>query len=155
MKIAIGCDHHGLELKSALSNQMSAKGHLVDDVGTFDSDGVDYPDIAAIVGHRVSTGEVDRGILICGTGTGMSIVANKFAGVRAATCHDLKTAEMSRRHNDANVLCLSGIQVGVATNQAIVATWLEADFDGGRHQRRVEKIKRLEQQDDDRPLKTG
>ena len=105
---------------------------------------MDYPDIAAAVARRVSAGEVDRGILICGTGLGMCIAANKFPGVRAAPCHDDLTAEMSRRHNDLNVLCLSGDILGERLVDRLVAIWLSTEFEGGRHARRVQKISELE-----------
>jgi ribose 5-phosphate isomerase B len=116
------------------------------DVGTQSEESVDYPDIAAEVGRRVSQAESDRGILICGTGIGMAIVANKFPGVRAAPCHDDLTAEMSRRHNDLNVLCLSADLLGVKLIDHMVEIWLSTEFDGGRHTRRVNKISDLDQQ---------
>tara|TARA_Y100001978_G_scaffold203278_1_gene227901 strand:+ start:1469 stop:1870 length:402 start_codon:yes stop_codon:yes gene_type:complete len=116
----------------------------VADVGTQSEESVDYPDIAAEVGRRVSQNEVDRGILICGTGIGMAIAANKFPGVRAAPCHDDLTAEMSRRHNDLNVLCLSADLLGVKLIDHMVEIWLSTEFDGGRHARRVEKIGELD-----------
>ena len=126
MKFSIGSDHHGLDLKIDILDQIAGKGHEIGDVGAHASESVDYPDVAAIVGRLVSKGEVDRGILICGTGIGMSIAANKFAGVRAAVCHDVQSAELSRRHNDANVLCLSADQVATEANQSIVAAWLSS-----------------------------
>jgi len=116
------------------------------DAGTQSEESVDYPDIAAEVGRRVSQSESDRGILICGTGIGMAIVANKFPGVRAAPCHDDLTAEMSRRHNDLNVLCLSADLLGVKLIDHMVEIWLSTEFDGGRHTRRVNKISELDQQ---------
>jgi ribose 5-phosphate isomerase B len=119
-------------------------GHQVDDVGTFSNDSVDYPDIAALVAGRVSRQEVDRGILVCGTGLGMCIAANKFARVRAAPCHDDLTAEMSRRHNDANILCLSADLLGERILDRMLDTWLSTPFEGGRHARRVDKILELE-----------
>jgi ribose 5-phosphate isomerase B len=121
-------------------------GHEVEDVGTFTSDAVDYPDIAALVSEKVSRGEVDCGILICGTGLGMCIAANKFRGVRAAPCHDDLTAEMSRRHNDANVLCLSANLLSDRLMNQMIELWLSTPFDGGRHARRIEKIAELERQ---------
>ena len=107
---------------------------------------VDYPDIAASVAKKVSLGEVERGILICGTGVGMAIVANKFPGVRAAPCHDFVTAELSRRHNDLNVLCLSGDMLGERLVDRLLEIWVNTEFEGGRHQRRVEKVAHLEQE---------
>ena len=113
-------------------------------MGAKDSDPVDYPDVASLVGHAVSRGEVDRGVLICGTGLGMCIAANKVPGVRAASCHDDLTAEMSRRHNDLNVLCLSADMLGERLMDRMVEIWLNTPFEGGRHTRRVEKILALE-----------
>jgi ribose 5-phosphate isomerase B len=119
-------------------------GHDVVDCGSHSEESVDYPDIAADVATRVSRGSVDRGILLCCTGVGMAIAANKVQGVRAATCHDEVTAEMSRRHNDLNVLCLSAEMIGSEEQEKIVRIWLETAFEGGRHARRVAKISALE-----------
>ena len=119
-------------------------GHQPEDMGTFTDEAVDYPDIAARVARKVSSGEADRGILICGTGVGMCIAANKFPGVRAAPCHDDLTAEMSRRHNDSNVLCLSADLLGERLIRRMIELWLNAPFEGGRHARRVEKIVAIE-----------
>ena len=112
--------------------------------GPSNQESVDYPDVASIVAQKVSKGEVDRGILICGTGIGMSIAANKFPGVRAAPCHDDLTAEMSRRHNDLNVLCLSADMLGERLIDRMVEIWIKTQFEGGRHARRIEKIGELE-----------
>jgi len=144
MKIAIGSDHRGYEAKKRLGNYLRGLGHEVIDVGTEDGGSVDYPDFAFQVATRVSGGEVDRGILICGSGIGMCIAANKVKGVRAAPCHDSITAEMSRRHNNANVLCLSADLLGEELIDRMARIWLETDFEGGRHARRVEKITRFE-----------
>lgn len=144
MRIAIGSDHRGYNVKQKVSELVARLGHEVTDVGCNGVENIDYPDIAAIVGRKVSTGEVDRGILICGTGIGMCIVANKFAGVRAAPCHDDLTAEMSRRHNDLNILCLSADMLGEKLIDRMVEIWLTTEFEGGRHARRVEKISGLE-----------
>jgi len=146
MRVAIGTDHRGYELRPKVVELVERLGHEVIDVGTFSPEPVDYPDIAAIVSQKVGSGEVDRGILICGTGLGMCIAANKFPGVRAAPCHDDLTVEMSRRHNDANVLCLSADLLGERLIQRMVELWLATPFDGGRHARRVDKIGQLEQQ---------
>ncbi|MGD0384252.1 MAG: ribose 5-phosphate isomerase B [Thermoguttaceae bacterium] len=116
----------------------------MDDIGTFSPDAIDYPDVAAQVADKVSRGEVERGILVCGTGLGMCIAANKFHGVRAAPCHDDITAELSRRHNDSNVLCLSADLLGERLIDRMIEIWLAAPFEGGRHQRRVQKITDLE-----------
>lgn len=145
MRVAVGSDHHGIELRAALKAQLEAAGHEVVDVGAHGSESVDYPDIAADVARQVGDGSVDRGLLICASGIGMSIAANKLPAVRAAACRDEKAAEMSRRHNDANVLCLSD-GVPVERNQAVVETWMQTEFEGGRHQRRVDKISALESQ---------
>jgi ribose 5-phosphate isomerase B len=144
MKIAIGCDHRGFGVKTKLMEVVAKLGHEVIDVGTHSADSCDYPDLGAIVAGKVSTGEVDRGILICGSGIGMCIVANKFPGVRAAPCHDDLSAEMSRRHNDLNVLCLSADMLGERLIDRLVEVWLNTPFEGGRHTRRIEKITELE-----------
>lgn len=145
MRIAVGSDHRGYDLRTKIIELLGRLGQQVVDVGTRSADEpVDYPDIAAAVAEKVSHGEVERGILICGTGLGMSIVANKFPGVRAAPCHDDLTAEMSRRHNDLNVLCLSGDMLGERLVDRLVEIWLKTEFEGGRHARRVGKISELE-----------
>lgn len=148
MRIAVGTDHRGYSIRSKVIELVERLGHEVEDVGTFSSDAVDYPDIASIVSKKVSRGEVDRGILVCGTGLGMCIAANKFHGVRAAPCHDDLTAEMSRRHNDTNILCLSADLLGERLIDRMVELWLSTPFEGGRHSRRVEKIRELERQSD-------
>jgi ribose 5-phosphate isomerase B len=119
-------------------------GHEIVDCGSFGDEAVDYPDVAAEVARRVADATVDRGILLCCTGVGMAIAANKVAGVRAATCHDEVTAEMSRRHNDLNVLCLSAEMLGPEMQEKVIRTWLATPFEGGRHARRVAKIASLE-----------
>ena len=143
MKVAIGCDHHGVTLKDQLIKRLTDEGHEIFDAGTNTDEAVDYPDIAGAVSRRVRDGQSDRGILICGSGIGMSIAANKHDGVRAAVCTDLETAELCRRHNNTNVVCLSG-KIDVGLNEKIVATWLDSPFDGGRHQRRVDKLSEIE-----------
>ena len=144
MRIAIGSDHRGVTSRSRLAGLLERMGNEVVDCGSFGEEPADYPDIAADVARRVSEGSVERGILLCCTGVGMAIAANKVAGVRAATCHDEVTAEMSRRHNDLNVLCLSAGMLGPEMQEKIVRTWLETPFEGGRHARRVAKIAALE-----------
>ena len=144
MKIAIGSDHRGYETKRRLVHFLQQLSHEVLDMGTDGSDAVDYPDFAFQVASAVSERRVERGILICGTSIGMCIAANKVKGVRAAPCHDSITAEMSRRHNDANVLCLSADLLGEELIGRMVRLWLETEFEGGRHARRVEKITRFE-----------
>lgn len=145
MRIAVGTDHRGYSIRSKVIELVERLGHEAEDVGTFSGDAVDYPDIASLVARKVSRGEVDRGILVCGTGLGMCIAANKFRGVRAAPCHDDLTAEMSRRHNDTNILCLSADLLGERLIDRMVELWLSTPFEGGRHARRVEKISRLEE----------
>jgi ribose 5-phosphate isomerase B len=140
MRIAVGSDHRGFQLKSRLNQILRELGHEVVDVGTSDSQQVDYTDFAAVVSQQVAERQSDRGILICGTGIGMAITANKFPGVRAATVHDELTAEMCRRHNDVNVLCLSGDLWGDRPIDGLVEIWLQTQFEGGRHERRVKKI---------------
>ena len=144
MRIAIGSDHRGWQVKARLVKMLQDAGHEMFDLGTNSADSVDYPDIASAVSSRVSAGDVDRGILICGTGIGMSISANKFSGVRAATCQDAFVAEMSRRHNDVNVLCLGGDLLGERLVDDLVGIWLKTEFEGGRHGRRIDKIGQLE-----------
>jgi ribose 5-phosphate isomerase B len=145
MKIAIGSDHRGLEVKRRIVVLLPQLGHEVLDVGPHERESVDYPDFAFQVATAVSEGRVERGILICGTGIGMCIAANKVKGVRAAPCHDSITAEMSRRHNNANVLCLSADLLGEELIDRMVRIWLTTDFENGRHARRVEKICRYEE----------
>jgi len=144
MRIAVGSDHRGYQIRAKIIELLKRLGHEVVDVGTDRPDPVDYPDIAALVATKVSRKEVDRGILICGTGLGMCIAANKVPGVRAAPCHDDLTAEMSRRHNDLNVLCLSADLLGERLIDRMVELWLETPFEGGRHARRVDRITQIE-----------
>jgi ribose 5-phosphate isomerase B len=144
MRIAVGSDHRGVELRAKLIGFLQELGQEVVDVGSYDGEDVDYPDVAALVARKVASKEVDRGILLCGTGVGMCIAANKIPGVRAAPCHDDITAEVSRRHNDLNVLCLSGDLLGEKLADRLVEIWLNTPFEGGRHARRNEKIAQLE-----------
>lgn len=144
MRIAIGSDHRGYQLKQQLADLIRSKGHEVEDVGADGEESVDYPDFAEQVARKISAGEIDRGILICGTGIGMAITANKFKGVRAGTCTDEVTAEISRRHNNLNVLCLSADMVSPRTAERMVKIWIETEFEGGRHQRRLDKIAEIE-----------
>ena len=144
MRIAVGADHRGYALRSKVIELIERLGHEPEDEGTFTEGAVDYPDIAARVARKVSRGEAERGILICGTGVGMCIAANKFPGIRAAPCHDDLTAEMSRRHNDSNILCLSADLLGERLIRRMIELWLSAPFEGGRHARRVEKIAAIE-----------
>jgi ribose 5-phosphate isomerase B len=146
MKLAIGCDHGGLELKEEIVKFIKPiKNIELTDHGTTSKDSVDYPDFGRKVSEAVSNGSADRGILICGTGIGMSIVANRYPKVRAALCHDHFTAQMSRLHNDANVLAMGERVIGKGVALEIVKTWLETEFEGGRHQKRLDKIQEIEQ----------
>ncbi|MCB9846030.1 MAG: ribose 5-phosphate isomerase B [Phycisphaeraceae bacterium] len=145
MKIAIGGDHRGASAVKRVSAQLEREGHEVVVVGTCDETPCDYPERAYEVANEVASGRADRGILICGTGIGMSIAANKVKGIRAAVVHDEMTAELSRSHNNANVLCLSGDLLGERLIETIVAAWLRAEFEGGRHARRIRKIEAIEE----------
>ena len=145
MKVALGSDHAGFEIKSAVGRYLAARGIDVEDVGTFSSESVDYPDYAEKVGLAVQKGQADRGVLVCGTGMGVCIAANKIHGIRAAAPWDAETARLSRQHNDANVLCLSGRHMQEPAVLEILRIWLETPFDGGRHKRRIDKIAGIEQ----------
>lgn len=147
MKIAVASDHRGYAVKGKILALIAELGHEAVDMGPDSPESVDYPDFGAKVARAVSDKIVDRGILICGTGIGMCIVANKFPGVRAAPSHDDLTAEMSRRHNDSNVLCLSADLLGDRLVTRMVDIWLKTDFEGGRHARRVDKISTIETQE--------
>jgi len=145
MKLAIGCDHGGFELKEEILKYIKTLRNIeVADYGVANKDSVDYPDYGAKVAEAVSQGTMDRGILICGTGIGMSIVANRYPKVRAALCHDHFTAQMSREHNDANVLVMGERVIGKGVALEIVKTWLETEFAAGRHQLRLDKITNIE-----------
>ena len=144
MRIALGSDHNGVELKQLVSSLLQELGHEYQDMGCYDTNSVDYPDIAKEVGQAVGEGLFDQGVLICGTGIGMSIAANKVTGVRAALCHDPFSAQRAREHNDANVLCMGGSVIESDPALEIVRAYLEAQFEGGRHARRVEKIANVE-----------
>jgi ribose 5-phosphate isomerase B len=142
--IIIGSDHAGFPLKETIKLFLSDMEYAVTDVGTDSADCVDYPDFGVRVAERVSEGEFDRGILVCGSGVGMTIVANKFARVRAALCLDEEAARLSRQHNDANILVLAGRRTETETAQSITQIWLNTEFEGGRHQRRIDKIREIE-----------
>jgi ribose 5-phosphate isomerase B len=145
MRIAVGSDHAGFELKRKIMELLIRGGHEVSDQGSFTVDSVDYPDLAAAVAKAVQGGEAERGILMCGTGIGMSIAANKFRGVRAAVCHDIETAVLSRQHNDANVLAMAGRGMDHDLAAKMVEEWMKAEFQGDRHRRRVDKIRKIEE----------
>ncbi len=144
MTIAIGCDHAGIEIKQEIISLLKDLQIEYIDYGTNSSESVDYPDFGEKVAEAVSSGKIEKGILICGTGIGMSIVANKFPGIRASLCNELFTARMSRLHNDANILVLGGRIVGRDLAKEIVNTWINTPFEGERHCRRLEKIIRIE-----------
>ena len=145
MKIGIGNDHSALELKAEIIEFIKSKGHEVVDYGTYTSESCDYPVYGEKVGRAVAAGEVDRGILICGTGLGISLAANKVKGVRAAVCSEPYTAKMSRLHNDCNVLAFGARVVGAELAKMIVDVWLGTEFEGGRHQRRVDLLNAIEE----------
>jgi ribose 5-phosphate isomerase B len=144
MKIAIGSDHAGFDLKEVIKNHLQELGHEFKDFGTFDESSVDYPDYAFYVGKAVQSGQYDRGILICGTGIGMSIAANKIPGIRCALCHDVFSAKATRNHNDSNILAMGARVIGNTLALKVLDAWLQAEFEGGRHARRVDKISNIE-----------
>ncbi len=146
MQIGLACDHGGYELKEELKTFLKSLGVESIDMGTFSEDSVDYPDFGILVAEKVSRRELEKGILICGTGIGMSIVANKFPGIRAALVNDLYSSRCAREHNDANILIIGGRIVGKELAKEIVRVWLETPFAGGRHKRRLEKIEALEKE---------
>jgi len=143
-KFVIASDHGGLELKDAIASYLQGLDIELDDLGTMSDDSVDYPDYGVKVARSVSTGKADKGILICGTGIGMSIVANKFPGIRAALITDEFTAQMSKEHNNANIIVMGGRILTSEQACKMVKIWLETDYEGGRHQRRLDKISSLE-----------
>jgi len=138
VRVAIGCDHGGIDLKSTIITVLEDLGHEVDDQGCNSTDSVDYPEFARSVSSLVAEGKRDCGILICGTGIGMSMAANRIPGIRAALCNEMFSAKMSREHNNANILCLGARVIGPGLAAEIVKTWMTADFAGGRHQRRID-----------------
>jgi len=144
MIVVVGSDHRGVLIKQHILNLLRGKGIAAEDMGTNSEESVDYPDIAASVARAVAKKKADRGILVCGTGLGMAIAANKIPGVRATAVHDEVTAELSRSHNDSNVLCLSADLLGERIVDHIVNIWMDTNFNGGRHARRLEKIAAIE-----------
>lgn len=150
MKIALGADHAGFELKNQVKQHLAGQGIEVEDIGTNAPDSVDYPDFAREVAERVADRRADFGMLVCGTGIGMCISANKVPGIRAANCDSVFTSQMAREHNDANVLTLGARVLQPEAAMQIVDTWMKSTFAGGRHQRRVDKIHQIEQQEVDR-----
>ena len=144
MKIAIGCDHGGLEHKNAIAEHLKSEGYDVTDFGIYEAVSVDYPDIALKVTSAVKNGECTLGILVCGTGIGMSMAANKVKGIRAAACSEHFSAKYTRLHNNANVLCLGGRVIGIGTAIELADIFVKTEFEGGRHQRRIDKISSIE-----------
>ena len=144
MKIAIGCDHGGIAIKPAVLKVLEDNGIEVEDFGCFDTSSVDYPDYALKVAEAVSTGKADKGIVLCGTGIGISIATNKVKGIRSAVCHDLFTAQMCAQHNDANILAMGGRVVSPELAGQMTQVWLNTPFEGGRHSIRVGKIAEIE-----------
>ncbi|MBR5381061.1 MAG: ribose 5-phosphate isomerase B [Oscillospiraceae bacterium] len=144
MKITIGCDHGALALKESVKEVLAELGAEVNDIGTFTEDSVDYPDIAEKVCAEIASGRSERGVVLCGTGIGISIAANKMRGIRCALCGDVYSARMARAHNDANVLALGGRVLGPGLAGEIVRAWMTQDFEGGRHARRIGKMMALE-----------
>ncbi len=140
MKVVVASDHAGFDLKEHVKELLESLGHEVADEGTRSRDSVDYPDFAQAACRKVLAGEAERAVLVCGSGVGMSMAANRFRGIRAVLCTDLYLARFSRLHNDANVLCLPGRLMGEGLADEVVRTWMETPFEGGRHQRRVEKM---------------
>ena len=147
MRIAMGADHAGFELKQAVKQQLLDAGHEVEDVGTESAESVDYPPFAAAAARLVSSGEAERGVIVCGSGNGVAIVANKVDGIRAVNAHDVAEAEMARRHNNINVVTLSGQRLDADEAGAIVTEFLSKDFEGGRHERRVGEISAVEREE--------
>ena len=152
MKIVVGSDHRGFKAKEVIKAIVTQLGHECIDVGTDSSDPVDYPDYAYLAAMAVAKNDADRAILICGTGIGTSITANKVKGIRAALCHDELSTQISRDHNDANVLCVSGELIGDVLMRKMVEVWLSTEFSGGRHQRRINKITAIEEGKDPRTI---
>lgn len=144
MRIALGCDHRGFKLKQTIMEFLQQSGYSYHDFGCYNTESVDYPDLAQKVGDGVASGEFDHGILICSTGIGMCIAANKIKGIRAALCHDTFAAKRARLHNDANILCLRGEEIEADEALEIVKTYLSTSFEGGRHIPRLNKITKLE-----------
>lgn len=145
MKIVIGSDHGGFHLKEVLKQHLAERGIEFHDAGTYTEDSCDYPDIALKVCREITEGKAERGILVCGTGIGMSMAANKVKGIRAALCGDVFSATMSREHNDANVICMGERVLGPGLAISILDAWLDTEFAGGRHARRVNKIMAIEE----------
>jgi ribose 5-phosphate isomerase B len=145
MRIIIGADHGGYELKNNLTKWLNSQGHEIKDIGVFSSDSVDYPDISKTVGEEVSNGNYERGILVCGSGVGVNIAVNKIKGIRSTHCHDTVIARLSREHNNTNIITMGGRFIAKELAQEILNVWLTTDFLGGRHQNRIDKISQMEE----------
>lgn len=144
MKIAVGCDHGGLEHKNAIAEHLKSEGFEVEDFGIYENKSVDYPEIALKVANSIKNGENDLGILVCGTGIGMSLAANKVNGIRAAACSEHFSAKYTRLHNNSNILCLGGRVIGIGTALELCDIFVNTEFEGGRHQRRIDMITEIE-----------
>ena len=144
MKIALGCDHAAYELKEAIKSKMENEGHTIIDVGTYSPESVDYPKYGHAVGKAVASGEAERGIAVCGSGIGISIACNKVPGIRAALCTSVEMAEMCRRHNNANVVCMGARMISQELAFDIIDTWMTTEFEGGKHLRRINEIEDLD-----------
>ncbi len=146
MKIAVACDHAGLQLKNVLIEEMQKEGYEVKDFGTYTEESCDYPDYVIPTAKAVANGGFDRGVVVCGTGLGVSMTANKVHGIRCAVCHDTFSAKATRQHNDANMLAMGQRVVGTGVALEVLKAFLETDYEGGRHQRRIDKMMALEKQ---------
>ena len=144
MKIAVGCDHGGLEHKNAIAEHLKSEGFEVEDFGIYENKSVDYPEIALKVANSIKNGENELGILVCGTGIGMSLAANKVNGIRAAACSEHFSAKYTRLHNNSNILCLGGRVIGIGTALELCDIFVNTEFEGGRHQRRIDMITEIE-----------
>lgn len=144
MKIAVGCDHGGLEHKNAIAEHLKSEGFEVEDFGIYENKSVDYPEIALKVANSIKNGENELGILVCGTGIGMSLAANKVNGIRAAACSEHFSAKYTRLHNNSNILCLGGRVIGIGTALELCDIFVNTEFEGGRHQRRIDMINEIE-----------
>lgn len=144
MKIAVGCDHGGLEHKNAIAEHLKSEGFEVEDFGIYENKSVDYPEIALNVANSIKNGENELGILVCGTGIGMSLAANKVNGIRAAACSEHFSAKYTRLHNNSNILCLGGRVIGIGTALELCDIFVNTEFEGGRHQRRIDMITEIE-----------
>ena len=146
MKIAMACDHGGLRLKNVLKADLEKNGHVVEDFGTYTEDSCDYPDFAAQAAKAVASGQCDRGVVVCGTGIGVSITANKVKGIRCALCHDVFSAKATRQHNDSNMLAMGQRVIGEGLALEILHAWMSNDYEGGRHDARIQKMMALEKE---------